>query len=38
MKLFNELVKLIWEENIEDINDLPQRVLGEDIFEKMIKK
>lgn len=38
MKLFKELVKLIWEDKIDDINVLPQRVLGDDIFEKFDRK
>ena len=33
MKLFNELVKLVWKDNIDDINKLPEKVLGTDIFE-----
>ncbi len=37
MKLFNELVKLIWTDEIEDINKLPEKVLGEDIFNKFDK-
>ncbi|MGL6108167.1 hypothetical protein [Romboutsia sp.] len=31
MRLFNELIRLVWEENTEDINNLPQKILGEDI-------
>ena len=37
MKLFNELVKLVWKDNIDDINKLPEKVLGTDIFEKFDK-
>ncbi|MGL5312361.1 MAG: [Fe-Fe] hydrogenase large subunit C-terminal domain-containing protein [Peptostreptococcaceae bacterium] len=34
MKLFNELIRLVWEDNLEDINDLPQKVLGQDIYKE----
>ena len=34
MKLFNELIRLVWEENLEDINDLPQKILGQDIYDE----
>ena len=37
MKLFNELVKLVWKDNIDDIDKLPEKVLGTDIFEKFDK-
>ena len=37
MKLFNELVKLVWKDNIDDIDKLPEKVLGEGIFEKFDK-
>lgn len=34
MKLFNELIKLVWKDNIEDINNLPKKILGNDIFQE----
>ena len=34
MKLFNELIKLVWEDNLEEINNIPKKVLGKDIYEK----
>lgn len=34
MKLFNELIRLVWEDNLEDINDLPKKVLGQDIYKE----
>ncbi|MGL5345976.1 MAG: [Fe-Fe] hydrogenase large subunit C-terminal domain-containing protein [Peptostreptococcaceae bacterium] len=32
MKLFNELIRLVWEDNLEDINNLPTKILGQDIY------
>lgn len=31
MKIFNHIVKLIWEDNIEEIDKLPDKILGEDV-------
>lgn len=37
IKLFNELIRLVWEDNLEEINDLPQKVLGQDIYKEFDK-
>lgn len=37
MKLFNELIKLVWEEKFDDIEEIPKKVLGEDIYDKFSK-
>lgn len=37
MKFFNELIKLVWEEKLEDINNLPQKVLGEETYREIDK-
>lgn len=34
MKLFNELIRLVWEDNLEDINNIPQKILGQDIYKE----
>ncbi|HBH0888061.1 TPA: hypothetical protein KR706_003928, partial [Clostridioides difficile] len=31
MKLFGELVKAVWNDDIEDIENLPNKILNEDL-------
>ena len=37
MKLFNELIKLVWQDNLEEIDNIPQKVLGENIYTQFDK-
>lgn len=38
MKLFNELIRLVWEDNLEEIDNIPQKIIGEDVYEKFDKE
>lgn len=37
MKLFNELIKSVWKDSIDEIENIPQKVLGENIYEQFDK-
>lgn len=34
MKLFDELIRLVWEDNLQDINSLPEKILGQEIYKE----
>lgn len=34
MKLFNELIKAIWSDNLDDIDNIPKKALGESVYDE----